>query len=436
MRGRLALCLVAVCVVGAAAAIAYLWPPSSPGRPDEPAPTANVELPSEPESIDVDALRKEAIRGAEELTGRYPRSAAAQRTAATLHQFLKQYDEATRHWKACLALDPKNVEARVSLATVHLLVGRDREARDLLTAALAEGARTRQLYEQLVEALSRTGELDQAERTALDGARQFPRDANLWVAAAQVQLERNRLDEAQSSIDAALRAEPNSGQALFLAANVYARLGKSAEAEAHRRQRKRVKDAVHAAEVPFEEEYGRSLRSAITLLFTAMAMEYHAQGEGAQAEHFCRRAIALDPKSLEPHGLLVSVYRAGGQLPNALVVQRRLVDLEPANVVNRINFASLALALGRLDEGEEALHQAARMAPRNALVRRTLAALYLQRQELDKARAAAEHAVSLEPSLDGYRLLADICRLQGDAAAADAAAGAAVKLQEETARVE
>jgi predicted Zn-dependent protease len=158
-----------------------------------------------------------------------------------------------------------------------------------------------------------------------------------------------------------------------------------------------------------------------------MALEYQAHGESTRAEHWCRRAIALEPQSLDPYRLLVSVYRAGDQLANALLAQRRLMDLEPANVINRVNFASLAVALGRLDEGEEALDKAARMAPQNGLVRRMLAAVYIQRQELDKARAAAEQAVEVEPSPDSYRLLAEVCRLQGDLPAAEAAARAAEK---------
>jgi predicted Zn-dependent protease len=427
VRGRLVLCLVAVCVVASTAAIAWLWPPASNGRLIPPATTATIELPTEPESIDVDQLRDEAARGADELVHLYPRSAAAQRTAATLYQFLNQYDLATRHWEECLAIDAKSVEARVSLAKVHLLVGRDTQARDVLMAALASSTATPTVYAQLAEALTRLGELDEAERMAVEGTRRFPDKVELWIAAAQVQFQRSRFAEAKTSVDAGLALEPKSSQALFLAANVYARLGKEAEADEYRRQRERLKTASARDRQPFEEEYNQSLRRVVAALFGAMALEYQAHGESTRAEHWCRRAIALEPQSLDPYRLLVSVYRAGDQLANALLAQRRLMDLEPANVINRVNFASLAVALGRLDEGEEALDKAARMAPQNGLVRRMLAAVYIQRQELDKARAAAEQAVEVEPSPDSYRLLAEDCRRQGDLPAAEAAARAAEK---------
>ncbi len=179
----------------------------------------------------------------------------------------------------------------------------------------------------------------------------------------------------------------------------------------------------------FEEHYEATLREVVSALYTAMALEYNAHDQARNTEHWCRRAIALVPSAPDPFRLLVNIYRSGGQIGNAHVVQRRLAELEPANVINHINLANLALALGRLDDGERALLDAARIAPRNSLVRRMLAAVLVERGELAQAREAAQQSVQLEPSADGYDLLAAICRQQGDLEAAATADRAAQNLK-------
>ena len=433
LRGRLVLCAAAFVVVAATAVGAYFWPDFRPttGTPPPPLVDASVsiELPTAPEALAVDELRAEAIQAVKQLTERYPASAAAHRTAASLYQFLKQYDAATGHWERCIALDPARAEARASLAQVQLLQGQDSQARQTLTAAMEAGLGTADIYRQLAEALQRTGELEKAEDLAQEGLEKFPASTDLWVSLGQTQLQLGHLDDAKTSIDTALRHQPRSGTAHFAAANIYVRLGASDEAEKHRRLVEKMKAGQPGKRRTFEEDYEATLREVVSPLYSAIALLYDTQGQPADAEHWCRRAIALVPSAPDPLRLLVNIYRSRGQIGNAHVVQRRLAELEPANVVNHINLANLALALGRLDDGERALLDAARIAPRNALVRRMLAAVLVERGELAQAREAAQQAVQLEPSADGYELLAAICRQQGDLDAGAAADRAATDLQ-------
>jgi tetratricopeptide (TPR) repeat protein len=242
-------------------------------------------------------------------------------------------------------------------------------------------------------------------------------------------LQLGHLDDAKTSIETALAQQPRSGTAHFAAANIYARLGAAAQADEHRRLVEKLKAGQPGQRRTFEEDYESALREVVSPLYTAIALVYDTQGQAKDAEHWCRRAIALVPSAPDPHRLLVNIYRSGGRIGNAHLVQRRLAELEPANVANHINLANLALALGRLDDAERALLDAARIAPQNALVRRMLAAVLVERGDLTQAREAAQQAVQLEPSADGYELLAAICRQQGDVDAGAIADRAAMDLK-------
>ncbi len=179
------LCTAALAVVAATALGAYFWPDfrstTATSLPPAVDASVSIELPTVPEALAVDELRAEAIQAVKQLTERYPASAAAHRTAASLYQFLKQYDPATGHWERCIALDPAKAESRVSLAQVQLLQGQDSQARQTLTAAMEVGLATADVYRQLAEALQRTGELETAQQLAQEGLKKFPANADLWV---------------------------------------------------------------------------------------------------------------------------------------------------------------------------------------------------------------------------------------------------------------
>ncbi|MCI0357655.1 MAG: tetratricopeptide repeat protein [Planctomycetaceae bacterium] len=410
-------------------ATAYFWPMPESTGPAAGDSHADLVLSAEPAPIAVEKLREESEQAARQLTERYPKSPAAQRTAATLYQFLKQHAAATSHWEKYIALNPADPDARVQLAKLQMLQGQDLPSQQTLSAALAAGMHSPDVYEQLCVALQRTGDLPAAEERAKEGLDRFPDQADLWIALGQTQLQLGRLEDAKSSIDSAIRIEPQSSAARFAAANICTRLGASAEADEHRRRMEKTKAARQRDRLPFEKEYERTMRGFVSAIFAAMAVEYDAQGESAEAEHWCRRSIELVPDSLEPLRLLVGVYYRQGHIGKAYVVQRRLMELEPGNVLNYSNFANLALQLGRAEEAEAALVQATRVAPQNAQIRRSLAALYMQRGELTKARDAAQRAVALEPSPEGYQVLAAVCRQLGDADAAAKAEMAAQQLQ-------
>jgi len=428
-RGRAYLWLAAFGVLTIILLSAYFWPAPEAAVPLASDVSSDLVLPVQGEAIAVDKLREEAIDAVRQLTERYPKSPAAHRTAATLYQSLKQHSAATSHWERYLALAPAEPDAYVQLAKSHLTQGQDAQSERTLTAALDAGLRSAEIYEQLSVTLQRTGDLPAAEVRAKQGLEAYPQHAGLWIALGQAQLQLGRLEEAKTSFDSAIRIEPGSGVARFAAANICTRLGATAEADEHQRQMEKMKTGRERDRLPFDEEYERSLRGVVSAIFGAVALEYDSQSQSDEAEHWCRRSLELLPSSLEPSRLLAGIYHRRGNIGKAFVVQQRLLELEPANVLNYTNVANLALQLGRLEDAEAALVKAAHIAPQNALIRRSLAALYMQQGELSKARQAAEQAVELEPSPDGFRLLAAVCRQSGDGEAAAKANAAAQNIK-------
>jgi tetratricopeptide (TPR) repeat protein len=277
--------------------------------------------------------------------------------------------------------------------------------------------------------LQRQNQLDRAEEMAAQALQQHPRHHDLWVAQGQTQLQLGQLAEAKTSFNAALAIEPGSSVAHFAAANVCQRLGDEPAAQEHRRQMKLAQTAKRRDELPFEQQYKRSLRSAVATVLSSAATEHDTHGEAAEAERLFRRACEISPDSPEPHRHLAALYHRDRKPQQGLVVQQRLMQIEPDNLANYLNFASVAEQIGQTSFAEATLEETASAQPENAAVRQALVLLYFRSERWDRARPLADELIRLAPSLENYQVLARICRRQGDLAAAAAADSAAARLQ-------
>lgn len=117
----------------------------------------------------------------------------------------------------------------------------------------------------------------------------------------------------------------------------------------------------------------------------------------------------------------------------AYTVQRRLTEIEPGNAANHVNLASLAANLGDLSAAEASFKRAMAARPDWPIAPAGLAQLYLHTGRAAEARPLAEQALRLQESTGGYELLASICGVLGDSAAAEAALEKARRLAKKAA---
>jgi tetratricopeptide (TPR) repeat protein len=411
----------------------YFWPQHEGAElPPQASAEPALVLPAEPEERTVEQLKEEAELAVAELLKRYPQSPAAHKAAATLYQFLNQFERVTEHWEKCIALDPTDAAAYEWLAKVQLRQGNDEAAARTLDSARKAGKRTAELVLQAAIVEQRRGDLGESEKIARTGLGEFPEHCELWIALGQAQLQRGEFAQARDSFESALRVDPKSAAARFGLSNACLRLGDEEAAEMHRRQLEEMQSAHRAHELTFEKNYEQSLRLAVATVLSSAATLHNEEGNSREAERLCQRAYAIHPGYPDSYRQLANMYHRDGKIGRAIVMQQRLAQIEPESDDNHLNLASLLFQAGRMEEGEAVLLSASRSAPRKAIFPSTLAVVYFRSEQVSRARQFAEHAISLEPTPERYRLLAEICRQQADLTAADAALAAASELTSRT----
>jgi tetratricopeptide (TPR) repeat protein len=131
-------------------------------------------------------------------------------------QQLQEYSKAEASFLAAAALEPKNAQARFSLARVRFLTGRFEDALATSQAALELGeppARVHHLRARIEEERGRFAAALEEYRRAVSADRRF---VDALSGEASVLYKLGRYTEAQSSAEAALRLDPTNSEAWTL----------------------------------------------------------------------------------------------------------------------------------------------------------------------------------------------------------------------------
>lgn len=124
-----------------------------------------------------------------------------------------------------------------------------------------------------------------------------------------------------------------------------------------------------------------------------------AQGLGllAEAEHYWRAAIKVQPGFVNAHYNLGNLLKAGGRLEEAEAAYRYAIRLHPSYADAYNNLGNLLRNCGRLDEAEAAYRQALVAQPQFAEAYNNFGALQQRRGCLDDAESAYRQALVIHP---------------------------------------
>ena len=173
-----------------------------------------------------------------------------------------------------------------------------------------------------------------------------PQSPRYWTQAAQAELLRGQVPEAQRALDRALALDPNDAAAY-------------------------------------------SLRSNIALV----------QNRKAEARADAERAVAVDPNSSVGYLSLSLVRQAEFDLDGALAAARQAVKHDPNNVRALVQESSLLFGMGRMKEAVKVAEQARQRAPDDAMVNTIWGFLQLARFRIDDARDAFQAAIGQDSTL-------------------------------------
>lgn len=301
------------------------------------------------------ATYEEALSAVVNPDGTVSNEADKRRAAIVLQRIGTAYRMAGKRDKAMetfermkKVLGPDNPRADQLIIDTLLNEGKYKEAFDAATAAAARYPDERGFKLVRASAAGRMGDLATAETTLRALLKNDSEDADIYLYLSGVQLEANRLKEAEESARKAISLEPNNILPLITLSSVQDRQKKYKESEA-------------------------------TL----------------------KRALEIDPDNATLlNNLGYFLTERGERIPEAESLIRRAVNIEPTNGSFLDSLGWLLFKQGKTDEAQKYLEQAVIYSPRSATIHDHLGDLYKKQGQADKARAKWEEALKLATEPD------------------------------------
>lgn len=151
-----------------------------------------------------------------------------------------------------------------------------------------------------------------------------------------------------------------------------------------RRHDKQLQDQDEKA----RKQAGEAVRSA--MLFLQGRLYGQAAGE-------LRRAVSLDPNSVQAHAYLGMVLQKLGELPEAAEELRASVALAPDDDGLRRTYGTVLESLDQLEDAANEYRSAGRLNPTDSLAPAALGALLLRGDQLEEGEALLRQALAIEP---------------------------------------
>ena len=264
------------------------------------------------------------------------------------------------------------------LASAFAERGLGAPARRMFDEALAQGARTPILLNNLAGALIADGESERGEALLREALAAEPGLTDAKVNLAALLVERGDAAEAERLLEEALAAQPADGQALSVLGSIRFAQGRLEAAEAlfRRAVEARPEDprfrenlgAALASKGRFdsalaEYEKARDLGAVGAPIHTNLGVLYIQTGQVTQALDSFLEAVEADPDSPGPHLNLARLRLQVGDVEEAMSSIQRAKQADPGNL-QALLMESQALAIqGKFDEAKELAQEALRRHP-------------------------------------------------------------------------
>lgn len=373
-----------------------------------------VSLPYSSAEIPLEELEAECEHVSNELMAILPDEPMAMHVRAMLSAQVHRTEEATDLWQKCIQLAPKTEQYYVNLATLALDRGDSELALSTLKKAREQGLASQDLRHHLCVALTNLGQLEEATEVAEEALAVDPNSAPHWLLLGQARLQLGETEEAEADLRKAIDFGAKTKTAYFSLFNACLQNGKREEAQKFREiymsfnPNQRVDPKERYRKI--SESEGRQL---LIFILSESAIIYEKSGLVQKAENLLLRALALGPSN---HAMAVQIgdfYKRYSQYANERELRKRALELDPGNLMS---YLSLAMAHNNCENPEAAeatIKLAISQAPNSVPAYAAMTDFLMERKQPQRAQWYIEQALSLEPSPQGFQLLARTLRAQG-----------------------
>ncbi len=328
-----------------------------------------------------------------------PNDAAASGHLGMLLQAYSQFEAAAVCFQRAGSLQPEEWKWIYYHGVVQALLGRHEEA----AAALAAVVRRKQDYLparlKLAESLFSSGKLMESERIYETVTKEHPDSAVAHYGLGRAKAARRELETAVEHLRKASDLFPSFGAAHYALGLAYRDLGDTGKAGKQFALYEKNKLAWPPADDPLLDAVDDLNAGAPYHLKRGIALESAGQMQAAIAEH--ERALEIDPKYVQAHVNLITLYGKLGQAENAEKHYRAAIAINPDLAEAHYNFGVLLNEQGKEEEAAGAFSKALEVNPFYAEAHNNLAYFLMTRGKLEEAERHYRAAIENKPN---YRI--------------------------------
>ncbi|MDG2050927.1 MAG: tetratricopeptide repeat protein [Myxococcota bacterium] len=280
-----------------------------------------------------------------------PKDVDSRISYATLSLAMNQTEGLLEQVETIAELAPENPKGQLLLGQTYASMDRLDEAEVALRRAIELEPDDRSYYAVLSAVYSRKGQLVEAEVVLREGIEQAP-DPILWTLLAQLLFDESRYDEAELALQAAVGAaaqaiedsdEPATADYVGLS-NAYKNLA------AGYFQRGNETQAVASLKAGIESLPGNNRE-----LVRVLARYLSEEGQPEEAEALLVRAAEVENSDPEPFLLVSNMRGQSGDLVGALEYAERALEVAPNSTQALLRKAELLIDIGTREEDETQL---------------------------------------------------------------------------------
>jgi tetratricopeptide (TPR) repeat protein len=322
--------------------------------------------------------------------------------ARQAQEYLKEHklDLAAEEFRAIVALDPKNVDARGNLGVLLFFQNMYAEAIPQFRAALELRPDLWKIQALLGIAEKRTGDF-KAARGDLEKAFPKVQDEKIRIETGMEMIDlysqTGDLDKAAATVGVLRKLEPTNEAILYSAYRVYSELTQQAILSlmvvAPQSVYMHELMGLELAEHGHPEEAIENFRVAIKIDPRLPGPHYElaevlnaAAATRAEAESEYKKALALNPFDEASERRLGDIAAEQGDLKEAYERYTRAVELRPDDAEASLGLAKVLMSMGQMDKAEPLLKRAIQLDPTSAVAHFRLSTLYRRTGRLADAR--------------------------------------------------